>query len=88
MRVLLGICLTLALSGCATKPVYYSRPGSNPEELARDGAACQADSAFLPDRRNPKAGGAEALGEGLGAYAARENFMQNCMRAKGWVRHD
>lgn len=85
MRLLAGVISAAVLTGCASQ--IYDRPGATNEDLQEALAGCRNKAAMLPVTPNdPTANGLEALGAGLSSYANREQFVQDCLRAQGWVR--
>lgn len=89
MRLVAVLAGALVLSGCATTPKFYSRPGSTNDDFQRELAGCRNKLAMVPEpATNPNANGLEALGAGLGALANREQFMQDCLRSQGWTPQD
>jgi hypothetical protein len=80
----MGGCL-MALAGCASAPIYYTRAGGSSEDFQRELAGCRNRLAMVPMRSTDNLGGLEALGAGLGNMATRDQFMQDCLRSQGWV---
>lgn len=72
MRGLVIILAVLALAGCVrvVKPEYRAQAGGNVEQLARDNADCKAQAAMLPYED----------------YFRTLAFLDNCMRARGYIR--
>lgn len=92
-----AIVLALLIAGCSMQPTVYQRddgtPGSE-NRFQRDYARCRAQSAGLAQRQGPNyqygpydAGGAmRNAGADLAAVGNQLQFVEDCLRAEGWVR--
>lgn len=77
------ILTLLVLTGCAIgpdKPMLYAKPGATDEELQRTIAGCRVQGAMVPDS------GAGGAGVELFHTAMMMQTVDNCMRARGFVR--
>jgi hypothetical protein len=84
-RLFLFLLCAMTLSSCAG--TVYDRPGGTKDQLEVDYADCRSKAAFLPQQpSNPNEGGLASVGDGLGHLATYEQFMQDCLRARGWKR--
>lgn len=78
-RVITAIALALLLAGCA-KTVYdhvdLNGVADHPsgEQQQRDAAQCRNQGAMVPE-------------EGAMGALIAGSVIENCMRAKGWVKH-
>jgi hypothetical protein len=78
-RLITAISLALSLTGCA-KTVYdhvdLNGAADHPsdEQYQRDAALCRNQGAMVPE-------------EGAMGGLIAGSVIQNCMRAKGWVKH-
>ena len=81
--------LVLAWTGCAS-PVYKHTDGDRSEEqLARDFAECRMIANTASPAQGRLGQGAQAIEEGsrrLGDGFRVGGILNDCMRAKGWVR--
>ena len=80
MKSLIAFVCLIVLSGCAENITYQHLdmngavdPHPNNEQLQRDLALCRTQAAMVPD-------------EGWLGAAEVGATIQNCLRAKGWVK--
>ena len=96
----LRLCASVALilcTGCGTPKVWY-RPGSSQEQMELDKAECRLrwDQMFYAQPNvnvnvavGDNAGryvAAETASQGIGQAIAKGNFVDDCLRAKGYRR--
>ncbi len=80
-----ALLLAWGLSGCATEPVYWYKPGFTQQEFTRDTYECERDTrAVLPAPYIPP-GQEQYWGwYGLGHQGQQQGFFQRCMEARGY----
>ena len=78
--------LCLALAGCATAPVRWTKPGATVTDFDQAKAECQYEAVKSTASMPTGYGLGGAIASGIEEGTRQGEVAVLCMRAKGWAR--